>query len=152
MADYVVWLNRKTGDPCLVAFAVSVMSYTVYRADFTTERGTDRSYWGYTGNLELRADKIGIDSADWARCMRRETLDMKQMAINIKSRQVALLIEAHFAAKSILARPLHVRGGPWLSVRPLTAAEMTTIRQVAGFTTLTEFAQYVETLEESNVL
>ena len=102
--------------------------------------------------MDLRESKLGVCSADWARCMRRETLSVKQLAVNIESKQVALLVEAQLAAKSILARPFHVRGGPWLSVRTLPASEMSCVGAVAGMTTLAELAAYIETLSEDNRL
>ena len=85
------------------------MPYTVYRADFTTKLKTKGSWWGYSGNIDLRADRIGVLSADWCRCMQRQTLDVKPVIVDLKTPQVALLIEAQLAAKSILARPTHVR-------------------------------------------
>ena len=127
--------------------------YYVYRFDFRTQKGTKRSYIGYSGNLERRVDKLGASSADWCKCRALEpppTLSV--LAHNIKTIQVALLIELHFSAKAIRARPKHVRGGPWLTVKNLSVADLGDVRQVAGCQTLVELSRYVETLPESNRL
>ena len=61
-----------------------------------------------------------------------------------------LLIELHLAAKAILARPLQVRGGPWLTVRALSADVLKEIRLVASCKSLVELSQLVEALPASS--
>ena len=65
--------------------------------------------------------------------------------MNIETLHVALFIEALFAARAIVARPLQTRGGPWLSLRPLGIQDMMEIRATAHCKNLLEFADYAQT-------
>ena len=110
-------------------------------------------YFGYTGNLVKRVDGLGVLSADLCKCKAAGPPPIPViLADNTKTRQVALLIELHLSAKAILARPSHVRVGPWLTVRPLSVADMGGVRRVADCQTLRELSQYVATLPEDNRL
>ena len=122
-----------------------MVRYCVYRADFMTKKKTRRSYMGQTGNAEHRADKL-MKNVAWCKAWKPGTLQFNVVAMNIETLHVALFIEALFAARAIVARPLQTRGGPWLSLRPLGTQDMVEIRSTARCKNLLEFADYVQTL------
>ena len=121
------------------------MRYCVYRADFVTNKNTRRTYIGQTGNAEHRADKL-MKNVAWCTPSKPGTLQFNVVAMNIETLHVALFIEALFAARAIVARPLQTRGGPWLSLRPLGIQDMMEVRATARCKNLLEFADYAQTL------
>ena len=78
--------------------------------------------------------------------MYSNSLEKIFVAVNIETLHVALFIEALFAARAIVARPLQTRGGPWLSLRPLGTQDVMEIRATARCKNLLEFADYAQTL------
>jgi hypothetical protein len=106
--------------------------YDVYEISLQTKRGTFRKYLGYTGNAAKREDKLNLGGVGWTACLKKGTLKMRIVAADVGSKAVALALEAWHAAKAILRDPEHVRGGPWLSVRALSASSMVEVSAVAG--------------------
>ena len=143
----IVWLKLEL--PCPPVFCCvgeSMMNYTVYRARFRTERDVFREYFGHAGNVACREDKLGLGGVAWTRTMQKGSLDLEEIRSNIKSLPVALAIEAIEAAKAIEGDPLHVRGGPWLSIGPIHAAHWLEIQMVAKCKSLLDLGPIADEL------
>lgn len=121
---------------CLSALQSCVM-HKVYRGRFTTLRGTERAYVGTTRCIEVRegfwrADPPGFKKAASV----AEGFAVEVLEAGIESHAVALVLEALHAARSIMKSPYTARGGPWSSMRSLTAAALEDVRAVAKCRTL----------------
>ena len=77
---------------------------------------------------------------------------MDLLATDINSKAVALCQEAFLAAKAILRDQCHVRGGPWLSIRPLCAQDMVEVAAVARCKSLVELGPLSEELGRNSRL
>jgi hypothetical protein len=111
--------------------------HKVYRGRFTTLRGTERAYVGTTRCIEVRegfwrADPPGFKKAASV----AEGFAVEVLEAGIESHAVALVLEALHAARSIMKSPYTARGGPWSSMRSLTAAALEDVRAVAKCRTL----------------
>lgn len=120
--------------------------YDVYLASFQTLAGTFRSYIGYTGNADKREDKLGLGGVDWTKCLKKGTLKLEVLVPGLDSKAVALALEALHASKAIRRDPQHVRGGPWLSVRALKAADLNEVQAAAGCSSADELGPLAELL------
>ena len=120
--------------------------YDVYLASFQTLAGTFRSYIGYTGNADKREDKLGLGGVDWTKCLNKGTLKLEVLVPGLDSKAVALALEALHASKAIRRDPQHVRGGPWLSVRALKAADLNEVQAAAGCSSADELGPLAELL------
>ena len=120
--------------------------YDVYSASFETKAGTFRTYIGYTGNAEKREDKLGLGDVNWTSCLKKGTLKLEVLVPGLGSKAVALALEAWHAAKAILRDPEHVRGGPWLSVQALKAADLYDVQAAAGCSSVVELGPLAEQL------
>ena len=120
--------------------------YDVYCAKFFTEKETYREYVGYSGDVCRRKDKLKNKGVDWTKPMKKGTLHMDNLAVDIQTRAVARCQEALSAARKILADRDHVRGGPWLSVKPLSQNDMMEIAAVASCKSLVDLGPLAEEL------
>jgi hypothetical protein len=99
------------------------MAYCVYRVSFRTQRGTARTYIGYTGCADVRRAYHNSNPPAWLKCKQRESeLKFDVLEDNIPSREAALAVEALFAARAIAAEPDTARGGPW--AKPTLTSDM----------------------------
>ena len=116
--------------------------YCVYKASFTTAKGSRRVYVGMTGDAvrrERSLQQAGCYQPAWlkAGCQRFE---FEVVADNIPTKAAALATEALLAAHQWRRSRLAVRGGPW--VRPsLSAADLAELKSASACKTLEELLE-----------
>ena len=88
--------------------------YKVYRVKFRTLRGTWREYVGHTRSLDLRQYWAEKEPPPPLRC-RDLNVELNYVVLvdDIPSKEMALALEALYAARAMVAEPFTVRGGPW---------------------------------------
>jgi len=96
---------------------------------------------GFTGNASRREDRLQLGEVDWLKPMRPGSLTLEVLHEDLATESVALAQEALAAAKAIHADPGHVRGGPWLSPRRLSKANLAEVAAVATCQALASLPQ-----------
>ena len=119
------------------------MVYIVYKIKFRTKKGTWRLYVGYTGQAKVRRAFHKKKPPAWVKCQRPDGKPIwKTPETGIKSKEMALALEAYHASRAIAAEPNIARGGPWL--RPTLKSEHATEALLASKMTLTSLLAYAE--------
>lgn len=115
----------------------------MYKATYKTQRGSLRSYIGYTGNVDVRRWWHSKKPPAWMKPEEGEAVKFEVLEADIKSKPVALAAEALHAARAIDQAPKLVRGGPW--VKPTLAEgweeEVQAVARMRSYMVMKEFAQ-----------
>ena len=110
------------------------MVWVVYKASFTTKRGTRRFYFGCTRNPKGREEELqDPDSTRQPAWLKAGCQDFsyKILVPDCRSKEAALATEALATAHSWRHQPLATRGGPWV-LPTLPAADTRELQAAAA--------------------
>ena len=117
-----------------------MVQYLVYQVRFKTQCGTVRIYIGHTKALDVRSVYHDKKPNVWLQCKNNDGLKYKVLEEDIASFELALGLEAMYAARAIAAEPLIARGGPW-STKKLTAEMLQECQCVAQIRSLMQLQE-----------
>ena len=89
------------------------MAYVVYRACYTTERGTYRACLGHTRCVDLRKRWHSKKPPAWMK-PRQTELNFEVLEAGLKTKEDALAAEALHSARALGRNPCCARGGLWV--------------------------------------
>ena len=92
--------------------------YCVYRAIYTTRRGTRRAYIGYSGNVDVRTYWHKVRPPSWMKPKRNDTLHLVILEAGIQSVGLARAAEAMYSEMCNFELSPGVRGGSANFPRP----------------------------------
>eukprot|EP00973_Karenia_brevis_P092997 12415110-Karenia_brevis.AAC.2 len=125
--------------------------YVVYKAYFTTKKGTRRTYVGYTRAVALREHWHKMKPPAWVKPRKQDSeLKFEILEQDIKNLESALALEALHAARHIAASPDTCRGGPWLKPS-MSDSSLAEARDVAHMTSLMSMSSYAAKSPDGNL-
>lgn len=129
-----------------------MVRYSVYKVDFTTKKGTPRTYVGYTRSVDLREHWHKMKPPKWVKPRKQDSeLKFEILEQDIENLETALALEALHAARRIAASPNTCRGGPWLKPTMDDSSWLQEVRDVARMTSLMSVSSYAAKSPDGNL-